>query len=323
MNIAAEVTYVQAIDQALREEMARDNSVMLIGPEIEGMDQGDFDTERSVLSSLSGSPLAGVALGSALMGMRPVVMLQDSHELADAFSQIADGAARLYWRSGGDLYAPMVLRVPFATQLRNADWRSTSPEAGLAHVPGLKVVMPSTPYDAKGLMKAAIRDNDPVVMLEPRYLYNRLREELPEEDYIVPIGTAEVRRTGDHLTIIAYGAMVYIALDAADLLAEDGISTEVIDLRTLAPLDLDLLSDSIQHTRKALIVHADTLNGGFGAEIAATLAERCNSMLDGPVTRVAAPDLPPPQSSALEAAYLPDVAAICDAARKLLHQEKS
>ncbi|HKD74001.1 MAG TPA: transketolase C-terminal domain-containing protein, partial [Ktedonobacterales bacterium] len=237
--------------------------------------------------------------------------------LADAYSQIAEGAARLHWRSGGDLYAPLVLRVPCATQMRNADWHSIGPEAGLAHVPGLKVVMPSTPYDAKGLMKAAIRDNNPVVLLEPRYLYHRLREELPEDDYIVPIGTAEVRRTGDHLTIITFGAMVYLALDAADLLEADGISVEVVDLRTLAPIDLDLLSDSIQHTRKAMIVHADTLTGGFGAEIAATLAEHCYTMLDGPVMRVAAPDVPPPQSFALETAYLPDVATICDAARKL------
>ncbi len=317
MNVAADVTYAQAIDQALREEMVHDASVVLIGPESDGADQGGFDAERTVDAPLSGSPLAGIALGSALMGMRPVVTLRDPQDLADAFGQIADGAARLHWRSGGDLCAPLVLRVPFATQTRAPAWRSASPEAMLAHVPGLKVVMPTTPYDAKGLMKAAIRDDNPVAFLEPRYLYHRLHEELPDEDYIVPIGTAEVRRTGDHLTIITYGAMVYLALDAADQLVEEGISAEVVDLRTLAPLDLDLLSDSIQHTRKALIVHADTLTGGLGAEIAAILAERCFTTLDGPIMRVAAPDLPSPQSSALEAAYLPDVGAICDAARRL------
>jgi 2-oxoisovalerate dehydrogenase E1 component beta subunit len=319
MNVIAEVTYAQAIEQALHEEMARDSSVMLIGPETDGADQDGFDSEHTLVAALSGSPLAGIALGSALMGMRPVVTLKDWDSLADAYSQIADGAARLHWRSGGELYAPLVLRVPFNTQTRNTNWRSSGMEAGLAHVPGLKVVMPSTPYDAKGLVKAAIRDNDPVVVLEPRYLYHRLREELPAEDYIVPIGTAEVRHTGDHLTIITYGAMVYLALDAADLLAAEGISAEVVDLRTLAPLDLDLLSDSVQHTRNALIVHADTLTGGLGAEIAAALTERCFSSLDSPIMRVAAPDVPPPQSFALEAEYLPDVALICDAARKLVH----
>jgi 2-oxoisovalerate dehydrogenase E1 component beta subunit len=215
------------------------------------------------------------------------------------------------------MYAPLVIRGPAGGGTHGGPWNSASPEAWFAHAPGLKVVMPSTPYDAKGLLKAAIRDNNPVLFLEHRYLYRRSREELPAEDYIVPIGQAEVRRNGPHVSVITYGAMVYHALDAAEQLAAEGIDAEVIDLRTLAPLDRVTITDSVRQTSKAVIVHEASKTGGLGAEIAAGIAEDCFDALDGPVLRIAAPDVPYPAALELEDAYLPSVAQIIAAAKQL------
>jgi 2-oxoisovalerate dehydrogenase E1 component beta subunit len=227
-------------------------------------------------------------------------------------------ASKMYWRSG--MPVPIVIRGPSGGGIKGGPFHSASPEAWFFHAPGIKVVVPSTAYDAKGLLKAAIRDNNPVLYLEHKLLYRmpELREELPEEDYIVPLGQAIVRREGEDMTILTYGAMVHASLKAAQVLEEeDDVEVEVVDLRSLTPLDQNTILASVKHTNKVLIVHEDTLTGGIGAELAAILAEDLFEYLDGPITRVAAPDVPFPYAPPLEAAFLPDTEKILTAARKL------
>lgn len=327
-EVTTEVTYAEAIHQALAEEMGRDANVIVMGEHVgdrvdgpsritQGL-QTRFGAERVIDLPISESALVGAAIGAALMGMRPVVELRCGDLFGGAFQQIVQMAAKMHWRTAGGLHVPLVLRSPTGGGTHAGPWHSQSPEAWFAHVPGLKIVAPTTPYDAKGLLKAAIRDNNPVLFLEQTYLYRRLREALPVEEYTVPIGLAEIRCIGADLTILTYGAMVYHALEAAEQLAEQhGISAEVLELRTLVPLDFESIADSVQHTNKLLIVHADALTNGIGAEIAALVAERLFESLDGPILRVAAPDTPYPAARELEAAYLPDAARIVEAARTL------
>ena len=326
---AAETTYAEAIQQALREEMARDSTVIVMGEDVGDRAGGAmqierglqtlFGNERVIDMPVTESGLVGAAIGAALMGMRPVVELQFGDFFGGAFHQIVQMAAKMHWRTAGAMQVPLVLRGPTGGGTHAGMWHSQCPEAWFTHIPGLKIVVPSTPYDAKGLLKSAIRDNNPVLFLEHAYLYRRLHEPLPSEEYTVPIGQAEIRRIGEDVTILTYGAMVYHALEAAEELAEQhGISAEVVDLRTLAPLDFESIADSVQHTHRVLIVHEASQTGGIGAEIAAQIAERLFTQLTGPIVRVAAPDTPYPAARELEANYLPDTTRIIAATRALV-----
>lgn len=321
------VTYLEAISQAIREEMRRDEAVFLLGEDV-GTYGGafkvsagfleEFGPERVIDTPMAEAAIIGSAVGAALMGMRPIAEMQFIDFITCGFDQIINMASKMYWRVG--MPVPMVIRGPSGGGTKGGPFHSASPEAWFFHTPGIKVVIPSTTYDAKGMLKSAIRDNNPVLYLEHKLLYRmpELREELPIEDYTVPLGKAIVRREGEDMTILTYGAMVYQCLKAAQTLEEDDdLEVEVIDLRSLSPLDREAILDSVKRTNKVLIVHEDTLTGGIGAELSAILAEELFEYLDGPVTRVAAPDVPFPYAPPLEAAYLPNAEKILTAARKL------
>ena len=323
-----ESTFRDAIRLALRSALEQDPHVCLLGQDIGdplggvyGVTQGlsdQFGTDRIIDMPLTTSALVGAAVGMALMGLRPVVEIQSMDYLPLAFDQLAHMAGPMYWRSGGTLPVPLVVRGPTGGGTHGGPWRSSTPEAWLAHTPGLKVVMPATPFDAYGLLKAAIRDNNPVLFLEPRYLYRRLSETLPDEDFEVPIGPAEIRRFGSDLTMVTYGSMLYAVMEAAETVQQShDLSCEVIDLRTLAPLDLPAMAESVAHTHRLLIVHQDMRNGGLGAEIAARIAEEAFHQLAAPIMRITSPDLPYPAASDLEAAYLPGVREISAACVRL------
>lgn len=321
------VTYLEAISQAIREEMRRDESVFLLGEDI-GTYGGafkisagfleEFGPERVIDTPMAEAAIIGSAVGAALMGMRPIAEMQYIDFITCGFDQIINMASKMYWRVG--MPVPIVIRGPAGGGTKGGPFHSSSPEAWFFHTPGIKVVAPSTAYDAKGMLKAAIRDNNPVLYLEHKLLYRmpELREELPEEDFVVPLGKAIVRRQGEDMTMLTYGAMVYQCLKAAQILEEeDDLEAEIVDLRSLTPLDREVITESVKHTNKVLIVHEDTLTGGIGAELAAILAEDLFEYLDGPITRVAAPDAPFPYAPALEAAYLPNTEKILAAARRL------
>ena len=319
-----EVTYLEAISQALDEEMTRDERVFLIGEDIGAyggafkITEGFLDKygdHRVIDTPLAESGIVGAAIGAAMMGLRPVVEMQFADFISCAFDQITEVAAKNHYRWNAPV--PMVIRAPFGGGVHGGPFHSECPEGWFFHSPGLKLVAPSTPYDAKGLLKAAIRDPNPVIYFEHKFLYRRIKAALPAEDYIVPIGKAEVKRAGSTISVVTYGAMVHIALDAAARLAQDDIDLEVIDLRTLIPLDTETIYESIRKTSKAIILHEDTKTGGIGAEIAALLAEECFDCLDGPVLRVAAPDTPVPFSTPLEEFFLPKIGDVEEAARKL------
>ena len=278
----------------------------------------EFGAERVIDTPMAEAAIIGSAVGAALMGMRPIAEMQFIDFITCGFDQIINMASKMYWRVG--MPVPMVIRGPSGGGTKGGPFHSVSPEAWFFHTPGIKVVAPATAYDAKGLLKAAIRDNNPVLYLEHKLLYRlpELREELPEEDYVVPIGKAMVRRDGEDMTMLTYGAMVHQCLKAARTLEEeDDLEVEVLDLRSLAPLDRDAIVESVKHTNKVLIVHEDTLTGGIGAELAAILADDLFEYLDGPIKRVAAPDAPFPYAPPLEAAYLPNADKIVTAAREL------
>ena len=321
------VTYLEAIGQAMREEMQRDDAVFLLGEDVGAYGGAfkanvglleEFGAERVIDTPMAEAAIIGSAVGAAIMGMRPIAEMQFIDFITCGFDQIVNMVSKFYWRSG--IPVPMVIRGPSGGGVRGGPFHSLSPEAWFFHIPGIKVVVPSTAYDAKGLLKAAIRDNNPVLYLEHKLLYRmpELREELPTEDYTVPIGKAIIRRAGEDMTILTYGAMVHQSLKAARTLAEqDDISVEVLDLRSLVPLDREAVLDSVKRTNKVLIVHEDTLTGGIGAELSAILAEDLFEYLDGPITRVAAPDVPYPYAPPLEDAFLPNAEKILVAARKL------
>ncbi len=319
-----QTTYVDAIREALREEMARDERVFLLGEDIgvyggafkatEGLIQ-EFGEERVIDAPISETAIVGAAVGAAMMGMRPVAEMQFIDFISCAFDMITNFAAKSRYRHG--VGVPLVIRGPSGGGVHGGPFHSQNPEAYFAHTPGLKVVQPATAKDAKGLLKAAIRDEDPVLFFEHKFLYRRIKEELPPGDWIVPLGKAAVRRPGRDLSIITYGAMVWTALDAAKTLETEGIDAEVVDLRTLFPMDEQTVLESVAKTNKAILLHEATRTGGIGAEIAAVLSERCFEYLDGPLVRVTAPDTPVPYSPPLEEAFLPNAEKLCRAARAL------
>jgi 2-oxoisovalerate dehydrogenase E1 component beta subunit len=319
-----ETTYLEAIRQGIWEELERDPNVFLLGQDI-GVYGGAFKVtagmleqfgERRVIDTpLSESAIVGAAIGASMFGLRAVAEMQFSDFISCAFDQVVNFAAKCRYRWGAAI--PMVVRAPSGGGIRAGPFHSQNPEAWFVHVPGLKVVTPATAYDAKGLIKSAIRDNDPVIFFEHKALYRRIKGDLPEEEYTVPIGKARVFRPGTDLSIITYGAMVYVAEEAAEELAKEGISVEIIDLRTVLPIDEETILASVRKTSKAILLHEDVLTGGVGGELAARIAERAFEHLDGPVVRIAAPDTPIPYSPPLEDAFLPNAARVIERARWL------
>jgi 2-oxoisovalerate dehydrogenase E1 component beta subunit len=314
------LTYLEAIRQALREEMQRSPDVFLIGEDI-GVYGGafkvtkglfdEFGPERVIDVPLSEAGFTGAAIGAALMGMRPVVEYQFADFISCAFDQITNFAAKTHYRLGDAV--PVVFRAPYGGGIHGGPFHSQCPEMYFVHTPGLKVVAPATAYDAKGLLKSAIRDPNPVLYFEHKYLYRRVKEELPAGEFLVPIGEAAVRLRGDSITVITYGAMLNVSLEAARRF--EG-RVEVIDLRTLAPLDVETIAGSVRRTGKVVIVHEDTRTGGIAGELTALIVEHAFEFLDAPIRRVTAPDSPVPYSPPLEQAYLPqpdDVAAAIEA----------
>jgi len=320
----AAITFLEAIRQAMQEEMRRDERVLLMGEDVakyggafkvtQGMFE-EFGPERVVNMPIAESAIVGAAIGMSMNGMLPIVEMQFIDFITCAFDQITSYAAKSRYRWG--VGVPIVIRGPSSGNVHGGPFHSANPEMYFVHTPGLKVVEPATVYDAKGLLKAAIRDPDPVLYLEPKYLYRRIKDEIPADDYVVPIGKAKVRREGRDLTIITYGAMLYHCLDAADALDREGVSAEVIDLRTLLPLDREAIVASAKKTGKVLVVHEDTRTGGIAGEVAATINEEAFEHLDGPVLRVTAPDTPIPYAGPLEDFYLPNAAKVLAAARRL------
>jgi len=320
-------TIVEAVHDALQEEMARDERVILMGEDV-GFKGGvfkvsvglqeQFGADRVIDTPLAESGIVGTAIGAALNGLLPVAEIQFADFIHPAMDQIMNEAAKIRYRSNGDFGCPLVIRAPFGGGIRGALYHSQSVEALFAHVPGLKIVIPGTPYDAKGLLKAAIRDPDPVLFFEHKRTYRLFRQEVPEGDYTVPIGPARVAREGRDLTIIAYGLMLHYALEAADAVAGEGIDAEVIDLRTLVPLDKATILESVRKTSKVLIVDEDPRTGGFGGELAAIIAEEAFEDLDGPIRRLTGPDVPAmPYAKPLEDAFMPNPARIAQAMREL------
>ncbi len=320
----AEITYLEAIRQAMWEEMERDERVLILGEDI-GVYGGAFKVTKGFLEKFGGdrvidTPISeegytGVAIGAAYMGLRPIVEFQFIDFIANAFNMITNFAAKSRYRWGAGV--PIVLRGPAGGGVRAGPFHSQNPEMHFVHTPGLKVVAPATVYDAKGLMKAAVRDEDPVLYLEHKYLYRRLKEELPSDDFTVPIGQAAVRRTGKDIVLITYGAMLHVALEAAEALEKEGIELEVIDLRSLVPLDRETILDSVRRVNKVMILHEDTRTGGMAGEISAVITEEAFEDLDGPILRITAPDTPVPYSAELEDAFIPQVTDAVVAARKL------
>ena len=320
----AAVTYLEAIRQGIWEEMERDPSVILIGEDI-GVYGGafkvtagmleQFGEERVIDTPIAESAIVGAAIGASYLGLRPVAEMQFMDFIACAFNQITNFAARSHYRWNAPV--PIVIRGPSGGGVHGGPFHSQNPEMYFVHTPGLKVVCPATAYDAKGLIKAAIRDNNPVLFFEHKFLYRRIKEELPKEDYLVPLGKAALRREGKDITVVTYAAMVHTALEAAEKLAEEGIELEVVDLRTLLPLDRETILASVRKTNKVILLHEDTRTGGMAGEIAALICEHAFEDLDGPVLRVTAPDTPVPFSPPLEQAFLPGVANVVETARQL------
>ena len=320
------LTYIDAISRGMWEEMERDPAVFLIGEDIGAYGgafkatkgfQEHFGPERVIDSVLSEAAIIGAATGAALAGMRPIAEMQFADFVTCAFNQLVTNASKIYYRWG--IPVPMVVRLPSGGYIHGGPYHSASTEAWFAHVPGLKVVAPSTPSDAKGLIKAAVRDNNPVMFFEFKYLYRRVKGEVTNGDITVPIGKGDVKREGGDVTIITYGSTVHFSLEASEIISkEDGIETKVVDLRTLLPLDRDLIIDAVRATGRALVVHEDTLTGGVGGEVAALIAEHAFQYLDAPVKRVGALDAPVPFAPTLEAAHLPDTARIVQALRDLI-----
>ncbi|PYU15259.1 MAG: alpha-ketoacid dehydrogenase subunit beta [Acidobacteria bacterium] len=315
---------LEAIRQALFEEMERDPAVVLLGEDV-GVYGGAFKVtagllerfgwERVIDTPISETAIVGAAVGMSYLGLRPVAEMQFIDFIACCFNQLTNFVAKSHYRWGAPV--PMVVRGPSGGGVHGGPFHSANPEMYFVHTPGLKVVYPSTAYDAKGLLKSAIRDNNPVLFFEHKFLYRRVKEELPSGDYTVPLGKAVVRREGRDLTMVSYAAMMHTSMEAAEVLAKEGIEAEVIDLRTLLPLDRETLLASVKKTNKILVVHEDTRTGGIAGEIAALVCEGAFEDLDGPVLRVTSLDTPVPYSPPLEERFLPDVQRVAAAARDL------
>lgn len=319
-----ETTYLDAIRAAMWEEMEHDPRVFLIGEDV-GVFGGPFKVsaglverygpDRVIDTPIAENAILGAACGAALMGMRPIAEMQFMNFVTVAFDMLSSFAATSRYRGNGA--CPIVVRGPAGGGVRGGPFHSGNPEAYFFNIPGLKIVYPGTAYDAKGLLKAAIRDEDPVIFLEHKFLYRRLKEEVPEGDYTTPIGEARIARAGEDVSIITYGAMVHASLEAAELVAQEGIRVEILDLRTLLPMDRPRILETVEKTGRVLIVHEATKTGGPGGEIAALIAEHAFLHLDAPIVRVAPPDTPVPYSPPLEEFFLPNASKIADAIRAL------
>ncbi|MEC8891677.1 MAG: alpha-ketoacid dehydrogenase subunit beta [Chloroflexota bacterium] len=320
-------TVLEAVHDAMQEEMRRDETVFVMGEDIgarggvflatEGFLQ-EFGENRVIDTPLAESSIAGVALGAAMHGMRPIAEIEFGDFIWPTINQIVGEAARVRYGTKGKLNAPMVLRAPHGGGVRGALYHSQSVEAFFAHTPGLKVITPSTPYDAKGLLKAAIRDDDPVIFLEHKRTYRLVRGEVPDDEYTLPIGKADLKREGSDVTIITYGLMLHHCLEAAETVEMDDIDVEVLDLRTVRPLDTDAILETTKKTGKVLIVHEDNKALGVGAEVSAIISENAFEYLDGPVTRLAGPEIPAmPFAPPLEDMYMIDSEKIANSIRQL------
>ncbi len=320
-------TFIEAIRETLAEEMRRDPSIIVLGEDV-GKKGGvflatdglwaEFGDERVIDTPLTESMIVGAAIGAASNGLRPVAEIQFADFIFPAMNQIVSEAARLRYRSNNAFECPITIRAPFGGGVHGALYHSQSVEAFFTHVPGLKVVVPSTPYDAAGLLRTSIRDQDPVLFLEHKKMYRSVRGDVPEGGYAIPLGRAAIVRPGTQVTVVAYGLMAHYALEAADRVAEEDISVEVVDLRTLRPLDKDTVLSSVRKTGKCLIVYEDNRFGGYGAEIAAIVAEEAFDDLDGPVTRIAGPDVPGvPYNHVLEDWFMVNPDKIAEGIRKL------
>jgi 2-oxoisovalerate dehydrogenase E1 component beta subunit len=320
----AQATYLEAIRQGLWEEMESDPTVFCIGEDI-GVYGGafkvtdgfihHFGSQRVIDTPIAESAIVGAAFGAALTGMRPVAEFQFMDFIGCAFNQIVNMVAKSHYRWGAP--APLVLRGPAGGGVHGGPFHSQNPEMYFVHTPGMKVVAPATPSDAKGLIKAAIRDNNPVLFLEHKFLYRRIKEEVPENGHVVPIGKARMHRQGRDLSIITYAAMVHTAQEAADVLAKDGIEVEILDLRTLCPLDRAAIAQTVKKTNKVILLHEDTRTGGLAGELAAIINEEAFDDLDGPIVRITALDTPVPFSPPLEHFFLPKVEDVVREAKKL------
>jgi 2-oxoisovalerate dehydrogenase E1 component beta subunit len=318
----AEKTYLQAISDGLRQEMRRDERVFVIGEDV-GVYGGafkvtlgfqeEFGPWRVIDAPLSETAIVGGATGAAIMGLRPVAEMQFADFVSCAWDHLVTVAAKQRWRAGTPV--PITLRLPSGGGFSGGPFHSQNPESSFAHIPGLKCVCPATPADAKGLLVSAIEDPNPVLFFEHKHLYRRIRGEVPDERYATPIGEARLHREGDDITVVTWGAMVYTADEAASKL--DDVSVEILDLRSILPWDKHAVLESVRKTSKVLVLHEDTHTGGFGAEIAATIAEEAFEHLDAPPKRITAPDTPVPFSPALEAAFIPQVDNVAAALREL------
>ena len=323
----SEITYLEAIRQAMWDEMERDDSVVLLGEDV-GLYGGAFKvtagflerfgSERVIDTPISEEGYTGVAIGAAYNGLRPIVEFQFIDFIANAFNMITNFAAKSRYRWGAGV--PIVLRGPSGGGVRAGPFHSQNPEMHFVHTPGIKVVTPATVADASGLMKSAIRDADPVLYLEHKKLYRHVKTpaaELENDGEMVPIGKAAVRRRGGHIVVVTYGAMVYTALEAAHALAAEGIELEVIDLRSLVPLDKECVLEAVRRINKVMLLHEDTRTGGMAGELAAIIAEEAFDDLDGPIVRITAPDTPVPYAAPLEDAFIPQPEDVVRAARRL------
>ncbi len=320
-------TFIEAIRDTLAEEMRRDPTTIVLGEDVgrkggvflatDGL-HGEFGDERVIDTPLTESMIIGVSIGAAANGLRPIAEIQFADFIFPAFNQLVSEAARMRYRSNNGYSCPMVVRAPYGGGVHGALYHSQSVEAFFTHVPGLKVVIPSTPYDAKGLLRSSIRDDDPVLFFEHKKMYRSVRGDVPDGEYTVPLGRAAVTREGSQLTVIGYGLMAHYALEAAERVEDEGISAEVVDLRTLRPLDKETVLDSVRKTGKCLVVYEDNRFGGYGAEVASIVAEEAFDYLDGPVTRIAGPDVPGvPYNHVLEDWFMINPEKIADGIRKL------
>ena len=321
------ITYREALNQALREEMARDDRVFLMGEEV-GVYNGAYKVSKGLLDEFGemrvvDTPItelgfAGVGVGAAMVGLRPVIEFMTWNFALLAIDQVVNAAAKMLYMSGGQYPMPMVFRGPNGAALQLSAQHSQAFESWLAHIPGLKVVTPGTPYDAKGLLKAAIRDDNPVIVLEGEMLYNT-KGEVPEHDYIVPIGKAELKREGSDCSIITNGKMVLVAMNAADQLAKDGIRVDVVDLRTVRPMDVDAIVTSVQKTNRAVVLEEGWEIAGIGAQVVDYIQRECFDHLDAPVIRVHQADVPMPYAKGLEKLAKPDLQKTIAAVRKVMY----
>lgn len=320
-------TFIEAIREGLAEEMRRDPTTIVLGEDV-GKKGGvflatdglwaEFGDERVIDTPLTESMIVGASIGAAANGLRPIPEIQFADFIFPAFNQIVSEAARMRYRSNNAFGCPITIRAPYGGGVHGALYHSQSVEAYFTHMPGLKVVVPSTPYDAKGLLLSAIRDDDPVLFFEHKKMYRSVRGDVPDGEYAIPLGKAQITHPGTQVTVVAYGLMAHYALEAADRVAEEGISVEVVDLRTLRPLDTETLLGSVRKTGKCLIVYEDNKFGGYGAEVAAIVAEEAFDYLDGPVIRIAGPEVPGvPYNHVIEDWFMVDPEKIADGIRRL------